>query len=218
MPSAQRRGRRERVERRLRPCRETSNGLGNAISQVPTRPPSEEQAEARARTLAEDRCGQRHGDQRLDLLQDDRRHRVALHERFREQDRRERRRSRADDDACGHVARAGAPEGRKRGHDDGEHDEDEEDVLAQDDRRRLGRLRERAPEQRVGAPQSRRDSDGGNSDARPAHRSHQATVSLTFSVSSPFSSPSLFDRRRLTEWKSCKAQRTTHLRRLSPSG
>ena len=43
------------------------------------------------------------------------------------------------DDPRGHEARAGAPEGRKRGHDDGEQDGDEDDVLAEDDRRRLGR-------------------------------------------------------------------------------
>ena len=134
----------------------TSNGLGNAINHVPTRPPSRnspKRARGRSPRIA---CGQRHCDQRLNLLQDDRRHRIALHERLREQDRRERRRSRADDDRRGDVARAGAPEGRKGDHDDGEEDEDEDDVLAQDDRRRLGRLRKRAPEQRVGAPQSRR--------------------------------------------------------------
>ena len=172
-------GRRQRVEGRRASVQRDVERARERHQPRPDQAAEQEQSEARARTLAEDRRGQRHGDQRLNLLQDDRRHRIALHERLREQDRRERRRSRADDDPRGDVARAGAPEGRKGGHDDGEEDEDEEDVLAQDDRRRLGRLRERAPEQRVGSPQSRRDSDGGDSDTRAAHRSHHATVCLS---------------------------------------
>ena len=112
----------------------------------------EEEPEAGAGALAEQRRRERDGDQRLNLLEDDRRHRVALHERFREQDRRECGRPCADDDSCRHVPRSRAPQSRQGDHDHRQEEQDEEDVLAEDDRRCLGGLRERPTQERVHAP------------------------------------------------------------------
>ncbi len=158
------------------PCSETSNGLGNAISHVPARPATRKRPKRGRGRSPRIGGGEQHDDERLDLLQDDRRHRVSAHERLREEDRRERRRSRADDDARRDVARARAPQRGKRGDDHREQDRDEHDVLSEDDRRGLRRLREWTAQQRVGPPQPRRDGDGNDADGRrsrcPERRDH----------------------------------------------
>ena len=114
------------------------------------------------RTLSEDRRRQQHDHERLDLLQDDRRHGVAPHECLREEDRRERRRSHADDDACGHVARTCAPQRRDGRHDEREQHGDEDHVLAEDDRRCLRRVREGVAQERVHSPEPSGNGDGGD--------------------------------------------------------
>ena len=100
------------VERHVERARERHQpGPGEA--------PEQEQAEAGPRPLPEHDRSERDRDQRLYLLQDDRRDRISVDECLREQDRGQRRRARADDDSRNHEARSGAPDGRQRGHDDG---------------------------------------------------------------------------------------------------
>ena len=159
-------GRPEREECRLHAVQRDVERARERHQPRPGETRDEEEAEAGPRALPEDRRGEQHRDERLDLLQDDRGHRVSVHERLREQDRRERRRARADDDARRHVARASAPQRREGGHDHREQDEDEHDVLAEHDRRGLRRLREWTAQQRVGPPQPSRDGDGNDTDGR----------------------------------------------------
>ncbi len=161
-------------ERRLRALERDVERTGKHRQPHPRKAAEEEEAEPGPWTLTEDRGSQQHGDERLDLLQDDRRHRVAAHEGLGEENRRQRRRSRSDDNGCGDVAGPRAPQRRKRGDDDGEHDRDEDEVLSEDDRRRLCRVREWLAQQRVGSPQPRRDGDRDDTHRRgthcPAHR------------------------------------------------
>ena len=99
-------------------------------------------------------------DDRLDLLQDDRGDEVvAVHERLREQDRRERRRAGADHD-CGENVPPAEPDDRhERRAEKRQRQQDEQDVLAEDDRRNGGRLRERRADPRVEPPERSRERD-----------------------------------------------------------
>ena len=164
------------------PCSETSNGLGNAISHVPARParrkrPNRGRGRSPRIVAASNTATSGWTFCRTTGVTGS-----PSHERLREQDRRERRRARADDDARRHVARARAPQRREGGHDDREQDEDEHDVLAEDDRRGLRRLREWTAQQRVGPPQPRRDGDGNDTDGRRSQflerRDHSASLEV----------------------------------------
>ena len=74
----------------------------------------QEPCEPRPRMLAEHEPGARDGDEGLRLLQHQHRDEVAVEERLREEDRRDRRRSCADRDARDHVTRAGTPQRNQR--------------------------------------------------------------------------------------------------------
>src|SRR3954451_19939823 len=146
----------------------------------------QEPGEPRPSTLTEDdRCGD-DGDQRLDLLENDGGHEVAVEERLGEEDRRKRGGARADDHRAHDVAPACAdhrPEGRGKQRERQQH---EHDVLAEDDRRRRRRRAQRLADDRVRAPHGSRDCDEhdtGNC-VDPRHRS-RVSVSYRSRSSTP---------------------------------
>ena len=114
--------------------------------------------------LAEDETRPQNRDQRLHLLDDDRRHRIAVDERLREQDGGDRRRTGTDRDRRRDVTPP-EPVGRHERRDEQRQDEqDEHQVLAEDDRGDARRLREGLSEQCVHAPKRgrQRDQRGGD--------------------------------------------------------
>ena len=122
-------------------------------------PAARNQAKPLSRPLAEDEPRADDRDERLDLLEDDGRDGVAVDERLREEDRRDRGSAHADHDGGRDVARACAADGHERGRDQRKRQEHEHEVLAEHDRRGLRRLRERLSQQGVGSPERRRDRD-----------------------------------------------------------
>ena len=119
----------------------------------------QEPGEAWPRLLAEHEPRAGDGDERLHLLQHEHRDEVAVEERLREEDRGDGGGACADGDAGCDVARARAPE-RAQGDDEQRQGQgDEDDVLAEDDRRRTRRVRERLADQSVEPPHRRGDAD-----------------------------------------------------------
>ena len=94
----------------LAPC--GSSGCGWLTSQKPASAGRRNQAKPRPRPLAEHERRADDGDERLDLLDHDRRDEVAVEERLGEEDRRDRRRAGADATAARDVPRARAPQTR----------------------------------------------------------------------------------------------------------
>src|SRR5439155_26006995 len=113
-------------------------------------------------------------DQGLHLLEQDRReHAARADNRLCEEDRRDRRRSGADDDSCEHVARPRAPQLAQRREEQGQGQNDEDNVFAEDDRRGVDRIRQRLAKERISRPHgssSRNEYDPGDAAESPRHR------------------------------------------------
>ena len=95
-----------------------------------------------------------------------------MDERLREEDRRDGRGAGAHGDSRGDVAPARADQPAERRDQERQRERDEQHVLAEDDRRRGGRLRERAPEQCIGSPQrggEGDEDDSGDGEEPPRH-------------------------------------------------
>ncbi len=151
----------ERVERRLETVDRRMEGVLHAHQPRADERRDEEKGEAASRPFAENHAGADDGDDRLDLLQDDRGDEVvAVDERLREQDRRERRRAGADHDRGEDVPPA-RDERRRRSAAprNGSVSRTSSDVLAEDDRRNGGRLGERCTDPRVESPERRGERD-----------------------------------------------------------
>ena len=189
-PERPERGGGERVERRLQAVRARMERIGHADQPRADERRHQVEREERTRPLAEHDAGGDHRDHRLQLLEHDRRHRVAVDERLREEDRRDGRRACADHRRREDVARPEPEERRQRGEEQGERDRDQHQVLAEDDRRDFRRLRERPPDPRVEAPQRGGDRDQRDPE-RPLHapqRSHaRACRRASYAGSSPMS-------------------------------
>jgi len=123
----------------------------------------EEPAEARPRAFAEDQRRSHHRHERLRLLHHDRRDEVVL-QRLREENRGRSRGAGPDHDCRDDVTCAGAPHRTERRQQQGQREQHEEDVLAEDD----GACRDAQDglaEERVGAPHrggDRDEDDPGN--------------------------------------------------------
>src|SRR5690242_15125673 len=120
----------------------------------------EEPGEAGPGALGEQERGGPDGDERLHLLDHDRRDEVGVaDQRVGEEDRRDGRGAGADDDGGRDVAPTGAEDRAQRGEEERKRAEHEDHVLAEDDRRRGRREAHRLPDDRIGAPHRRGDRD-----------------------------------------------------------
>ncbi len=107
-------GRAERLDDRRQPARVRSERVRERDQPDARERRQQEPGEARPRLLAEDEPRADDGDERLRLLQHEDGDEVAVEERLREEDRRDRRGAGADGDPGGDVARPGLPERAQR--------------------------------------------------------------------------------------------------------
>ncbi len=169
-----------------RPLACGSSGCGWLTSQKPTSAGRRNQAKRgrgrspRMSAAAGDR------DERLHLLDHDRRDEVAVEERLGEEDR-------GDADAPAPIATAARmyrgpafTTARGAGRRSGSDEQHEDDVLPEDDRRRGGRPAERLADDRVRAPHRRRDGDehDSGSDGKQALHGCQPTGGTSCCTSS----------------------------------